>query len=94
MFFFPIVPEYVQALEENSNLDLKVVFPRQKTYSIFESAWMKDSDDIIHQTFKVADISNVLTVHNVPNVSPEEEVQRRKIGASCRPRNWAISSNR
>ncbi|GBM40190.1 hypothetical protein AVEN_80190-1 [Araneus ventricosus] len=44
-------------------------------------------------TFQVADISNVFTAHNVLNVSPEEEVQRRKIGASCRPRNWAISSN-
>ncbi|GBO07526.1 hypothetical protein AVEN_156661-1 [Araneus ventricosus] len=39
----------VQALEENSNLDLKVVFPRQETYSNFESVWVKASDDIIRQ---------------------------------------------
>ncbi|GBM91923.1 hypothetical protein AVEN_132273-1 [Araneus ventricosus] len=37
-----------RALEEYSNLDLKVAFPRQKIYSIFESAWMKASDDSIH----------------------------------------------
>ncbi|GBN68175.1 hypothetical protein AVEN_218438-1 [Araneus ventricosus] len=44
-------------------------------------------------TFQVADISNVSTAHSVPTVSPEEEIKRCEIGSSCRPRNWAISSN-